>query len=326
MTLASSNADALRLLHCGPGVADTVVYGPSENGIATNPDMILDDTETVATSAAPKPQEGLSIARYIDGRDTNQSGVDFTVSVDNTPGSPNPEIVCGDGDFQVKINEIIPNPDGTDSGQEWIELYNAGTADVRLDAWKIEVASSSWSTKVTLPYDITISPGQFFLIGESDVPPEFADYRIDSSLSLGNASTGLDGVRLVNCLGGIEDTLLYGKVGAVLDPEEELFDDQGNSTFAFLSDSGKTIGRSTDGVDTDDNAADFATNMVPTPRAANVGGSGDTGTNTTEVPSKGCNKSAEPSDSDPSKCSYVDGISPYLWVSTLFVLYRRRET
>ena len=27
MTLASSNADGLRLLHCGPGVADTVIYG-----------------------------------------------------------------------------------------------------------------------------------------------------------------------------------------------------------------------------------------------------------------------------------------------------------
>ena len=34
MTLASSNADGLRLLHCGPGVADTVIYGPSEDGIA----------------------------------------------------------------------------------------------------------------------------------------------------------------------------------------------------------------------------------------------------------------------------------------------------
>ena len=48
MTLASSNADGLRLLHCGPGVADTVIYGPSDNGIADNPDELLDDNEAIA--------------------------------------------------------------------------------------------------------------------------------------------------------------------------------------------------------------------------------------------------------------------------------------
>ena len=57
MTLASSNADGLRLLHCGPGVADTVIYGPSENGVADNPDELLDDNEDIAMSAAPKPKK-----------------------------------------------------------------------------------------------------------------------------------------------------------------------------------------------------------------------------------------------------------------------------
>ena len=81
MTLASSNADGLRLLHCGPGVADTVIYGPSDNGIADNPDELLDDNEDIATSAAPKPKEGQAIARYLDGQDSNQSGIDFTLQM-----------------------------------------------------------------------------------------------------------------------------------------------------------------------------------------------------------------------------------------------------
>ena len=67
MTLASSNADGLRLLHCGPGVADTVIYGPSDNGLADNPDELLDDNEDMLLSCT-KAKEGQSIARLLMGK------------------------------------------------------------------------------------------------------------------------------------------------------------------------------------------------------------------------------------------------------------------
>ena len=326
MTLASSNADGLRLLHCGPGVADTVIYGPSDNGLADNPDELLDDNEDIATSAAPKPKEGQSIARFIDGQDSNQSGLDFTLADENTPGESNPEIICGEGEFQIKINEILPNPEGTDSGQEWVELYNAGTESVRIDGWTVETASSSWSSKATIPIATSIDPGAFYLIGESDVPSEFADLTLDSNLSLGNASTGVDGVRLINCLGGIEDTLLYGDVMAIPDEGEGLIDDQGGESFAIFPDSGRTVGRTPDGVDTDLNTSDFSTNLIPTPRASNAGGSdGDTGSNTdSDIPTKGCNRSPD-AEGEPSKCSHVRGVSPIMWMMAVVVLLRRRE-
>ena len=61
----------------------------------------------------------------------------------------------------------------------------------------------------------SLEPGDFYLIGESDVPSEFADLTLDSNLSFSNASTGVDGIRLINCLGAIEDTLLQGDLMAI---------------------------------------------------------------------------------------------------------------
>jgi hypothetical protein len=299
------------------------VYGPSENGFATNPDELLDDTESIATSAAPKAEVGQSIARLMDGQDTNQSGLDFTVSEQNTPGEPNPEIICGEGEFQVKINEIIPNPDGSDSGQEWVELFNSGSETIRLDGWSIETASSSWGTKVTLPSEISIASGEYFLIGEDNVPTEVADVIMEGSLSLGNASSGIDGVRLINCLGGIEDTLLYGEF-QVVPEEEDLLDDQGNQSFAIMPESGLSLGRVSDGMDSDDNSTDFYTNLLPTPRAPNASPSGDPDTDDPDIPTKGCSREPTEADGEPSKCSYVSGFTPLMWMTAVFVLFRRR--
>ncbi|MDO8561377.1 MAG: lamin tail domain-containing protein [bacterium] len=49
---------------------------------------------------------------------------------------------------QVVINEVMYNPDGSDTGREWIELYNAGAADVTMVAgsgngsWRVSDSSN----------------------------------------------------------------------------------------------------------------------------------------------------------------------------------------
>ena len=328
MGAASSSGDALRLLHCGPGISDTVIYGPtSDEGVAENTDEWQEDDGLVAISIAPKAVSGISISRRIDGIDTNISGADFMLSIENTPGEANPEVQCNEGLGFIKINEFFPNPDGSDSGQEWIELYNTGTEAVRIDSWTIETASSSWSTRYTFPHETTIEPGTFFLLGEEDVPSEFADLTMDSTLSLGNASTGFDGVRLLDCPGNKVDTIIYGKEGAYASDEEILFvDDAGGESVTVFPESGLSIGRFPDGEDTDDNSVDFQSNMEPTPKAANIENAveeGDTGE--MDIPQKGCSR--EPSeDGGPSKCSYVYGIPNTAWFVVAFVLFRRRES
>jgi len=43
--------------------------------------------------------------------------------------------------ISLNINEFIPNPDGSDEENEWIEIYNPGTNEVNLNGWKLKDAS-----------------------------------------------------------------------------------------------------------------------------------------------------------------------------------------
>mgnify|MGYP001229767201 CR=1 FL=1 len=42
----------------------------------------------------------------------------------------------------LNINEFIPNPEGSDEENEWIEIYNAGETEVNLTGWKLKDASN----------------------------------------------------------------------------------------------------------------------------------------------------------------------------------------
>lgn len=60
----------------------------------------------------------------------------------------------------IRINEILANPAGADSGNEWLELYNCSTDTINLDNWKIR--DKSYNTQ-TLE-DITVNPNEYFII------------------------------------------------------------------------------------------------------------------------------------------------------------------
>ncbi len=325
----SSNADAIRLLHCGPGVADTVVYGPTlEDGSADNEDGWVGDDGLVVTSLAPKPSEGASLSRRMDGVDSDNSGIDFYLSAFISPGSSNPVVICAEGAGAIKINEALPNPDGSDGGQEWVEFFNAGETAIELDGWRVETFGSSWSEKYAFPTGTILEPGEFFLLAEEDVPSEVADDY--TTLSLGNASTGFDGIRLLDCPGEIQDVLFYGKEGAVPSEDEDFLEDQlGGSSFIRFPDSGKSIGRYPDGVDSDNIASDFQTDMEPSPGRSNSEGVSlieDTGELGIEPPGKGCGQSDAPESTDPtSKCSSASSKEGFIFLVSLLLLSWRRR-
>jgi hypothetical protein len=251
---ASSNADAVRLVDCIGAPVDTVVYG------APNSDMFVDDGGVTATSLAPKPVSGASLARKTNGGDTDRSADDFQVQTTLTPKGANPTpLVCEQGD--LVINELLPDPDGTDTGQEWVEVYNRGGAAVSLAGWSLDATGTSFSGGVTLP-DVDVPAGGYALLGQSGVTA--ADAVL--TFTLGNASSNADGVRLVDCKGVVVDTVVYGS------PNSDNLPDDGGGPATSLAPKGasaQSLARIEDGYDTNLSADDFAAEPQPTPKAQN---------------------------------------------------------
>jgi hypothetical protein len=280
---ASSNSDALRL-ECGDTVVDTVIYGkegtPNEDG--WDDDLVAD-----TTSICVMPGDGESASRVQDGYDTDRSASDFVVGAP-TPGAPNPRVeppVCeANTGARIVMNEVLYDPDSTDADHEWIELYNAGNASTRLDGWSVETATSAWGEDFVFPSGVELAPGDFLVVGGSAVAEadQFAE-----DLSLGNG-TRADGVRIVDCEGGVVDTVLYGDV--LGDP---ITGDAGNTEVVTGVESAMSIGRYPDGADTN-GMSDWKGYAAPSPGASNAdpGGSSDTAGGSGDVPGGGCGDDA----------------------------------
>lgn len=277
----ASDTDAVRIT-CNGEAVDTLLYGDGNDNGWT------DDSGEVADSFAPKHGEGESIARGSDGYDTDECGVDFVLSASPTPGAANPYTpppVCQSGlDAIVKINEFIYNPEGSDSGNEWVELTNTGDAAVRLDGWMIEAAGSDWADKFTFPTGAELGPGAYLLVGGEDVG---GDYIADK-LSIDNASSGAGGLRIVDCEGAIIDTVLYGG-----DIEDPITGDGGSMEVVPETGEGASLGRYPNGVDTNQ-AADWHPYGDPTPGAANTDPGADPGDDGKDKDGPGCGGNPPP--------------------------------
>jgi hypothetical protein len=125
---------------------------------------------------------------------------------------------------QVVINEIMYDPEGTDTGREWIEVYNSGTSDVDLATYKL--FESNVNHKLTLYNNVnfpnltssTILKADGFAI-LADNPekflidfPNFTGLLLDSTFSLNNTGEPL---LIVDGVGATIDKFEYsGDLGA----------------------------------------------------------------------------------------------------------------
>ncbi len=152
------------------------------------------------------------------------------------------------------LNEILYDPDGPDAGREFVEIINTGAYAAPLDGLAIEAGNGSrpddWKVVWSGRRGVAIEPGQLYRVGlERPGAGEPAE------LSLQN---GPDGVRLSR-QGFVLDRCGWGDLA-----HPEYF--EGNPARAVRA--GMSLARVDDGLDTDDNAADFV-EAVPTPGRAN---------------------------------------------------------
>lgn len=64
----------------------------------------------------------------------------------------------------ILINEWLPNPVGTDSGQEWVELWNGGAGPVNLAGWTLSNSKKSYKFG-----DRTINPTSFLVLNTKGI-------------------------------------------------------------------------------------------------------------------------------------------------------------
>ncbi|MFH1467403.1 MAG: lamin tail domain-containing protein [Pseudomonadota bacterium] len=258
--------DAIHLYDFQGALEDAIVYGDS------NEDGMLDE-HGVATSIAPDPASGVSLARCPDGEDTDASGDDFQACMaeGGTPGEVN-DACCGGGGscdeasaVTLVVNELMPNPDSTDTGNEWVEIYNPGSRNVDASGWRLAWYKSdpaSPSGTATLPSGTLIPSRGYLLVGDEFV----TGTDVQATLDLGNGTDG-DGLHLLDCGGVLEDAVVYGS------NNDDLIEDENGvaSSIAPNPGSGVSLGRESDGADTNRSGDDFCDSSANTPGAANAG-------------------------------------------------------
>src|SRR4051812_27298350 len=91
---------------------------------------------------------------------------------------------------QVVINEVMYDLPGTDTGREWIEVYNGGSSSVDLSGWKLFEASTTHAL-TNVSGGTTLSAGGYAIIADDASKflidwPSFAGTLFDSVFSLSN--------------------------------------------------------------------------------------------------------------------------------------------
>ncbi|MBI5621648.1 lamin tail domain-containing protein [Candidatus Falkowbacteria bacterium] len=211
---ALNNSGDIVILKCADTVVDTVTYGDWDDG----------NTSDNAVAAV----DPYSLARVQDGVDTGSDIDDWRVTQTPTKGSFNsitalasedepasipteesmlsqpsdtasetsaaPEPI--DYSNSIIINEVLPNPVGADTTEEFIELKNISTAGIDLAGWQVADAAKPYTIAAGDFATTNVAAGGLFLIR-----------REVSGIALNNSGT--EEVFLFSPDGAEQDHLTY---------------------------------------------------------------------------------------------------------------------
>lgn len=118
----------------------------------------------------------------------------------------------GGANAAVLINEFVYDAAGADTGQEWVELYNAGGSTVSLEGWTLESDENQFPGTAKAKLCGSIGPFGYYLIKEAETTLSSSTLGdlISGTLALGNAASKADGIQLLDGDGNLMDRVVYG--------------------------------------------------------------------------------------------------------------------
>jgi len=196
----NNSGDIIILKDPSGKIIDQVAYGDWDDGNKND--------------NAPVTRDPYSVARIIDGYDTDRDNLDFKISTTPTKGESNKISEEKTYPFGVILNEILPNPKGDDSENEFIELKNLTDKEIDLEGWKLEDAAGTKFVISSKNFSSTKIPGKGF----------FVIYRKDSKIALNNS--GNETLKLYQPNDNLVDLLIYS--GTVLEDVSYARDEKNN--------------------------------------------------------------------------------------------------
>ncbi len=222
-------------------LATSIVTGVALAWVVTNGGCAVGTNEEFLGNLEGGPPDGASA---IEG-----SVLPSKDAESDAEAGPGQSGACG----KVVVNEVLPEGP---SNSEFIELFNPGSCAVALEGWSIKYKSQTGANggaNYTFTAGESIEPDGFFVVATATYAGN-KDATFAGGLGNGGGQVGLldDGATLIDAVG-------YGATTAGLYTENTPVDSPPAN---------KSIARTPDGADTDDNANDFAS-ATPTPGAPN---------------------------------------------------------
>jgi hypothetical protein len=169
---SASVEDLVKIIHIGKVRAEELIY--------LRPFSSLDDLIRI---------KGIGEAKL---EDIKKQGLAWVPQRPQNKQNPEP-INYASG---IVINEILPSPDGPDTEEEWIEIFNQNNFEVDLANWQI-VDTIGTTKTYTFPEDTLIKPKGYLVL-----------HRPVAKITLNNSG---DGLKLIQPDGEIADFVEYGK-------------------------------------------------------------------------------------------------------------------
>ncbi len=168
-----------------------------------------------------------------DDDDSAAADDDDTTAADDDDSAP-PQFLQG----ALIITEIFNNPQGTDEGREWFEVFNPGVEDIDLMGWTLE---DFHTNHYSISESVLVPSGDYAVLGESTekinlgTPVDFG-YGLDGNgFPLGNNT---DEIVLLSPAGLVVDSVAYDGVGTFPSAEGQSLSLSPEATHHFANDMG----------------------------------------------------------------------------------------